>query len=517
MNAPTSAVSRTGASRRALALGLVATLSACASLDAGRDTAKLDQLLTERGAPSLQWDREAPESEAATVRTWLTEPMLVDRAVQLAMLRSPRLQQQYGELGLARADILEATEIANPRLGFSRLGVEDGAGVKTSYGLALPLVDLIVLPSRVRLARLQFEQARFEIASAVLAVSLDVEAAWYVYVGAQQVAQMRAAVADALQTSADLSQRYFDAGNISELQLNRELAAATTAKIDAARAEVYARLAKLELNTLIGLRGPEAEWETAAVLPLPVTAEDDPALLRTMADTSNLNLLAARQGVTINAAAAGTTRAFRLLGDTNIGYEREDETDGSRISGPSLDLELPIFNQGGARVARADAELSLARARLATLELQSGNGIDLAAERVRVLSEIVSIYREALIPQRETVVARSQEEQNFMLIGIFDVIQAKTQEHDAYQGYLEAIRDYWLARVDLMRLVGARLPSEAQAGATTPSVAEILAPSASAAGMAGMDHSAHQATEPAPDSPEPEPAIDHSQHPGGRP
>jgi len=46
---------------------------------------------------------------------------------------------------------------------------------------------------------------------------------------------------------------------------------------------------------------------------------------------------------------------------------------------------------------------------------------------------------------------------------VFELIQAKRQEYDAYQSYLEAIRDYWLARTDLMRAVGARLPSESTA------------------------------------------------------
>ena len=82
---------------------------------------------------------------------------------------------------------------------------------------------------------------------------------------------------------------------------------------------------------------------------------------------------------------------------------------------------------------------------------------------MRVLREIVDTHRDVLIPQRESVVARSQEQQNYMIIGVFELIQAKRQEYDAYQSYLEAIRDYWLARTDLMRAVGARLPSESAA------------------------------------------------------
>ena len=35
---------------------------------------------------------------------------------------------------------------------------------------------------------------------------------------------------------------------------------------------------------------------------------------------------------------------------------------------------------------------------------------------------------------------------------------AKQQEFEAYQKYLEAIRDYWIIRSDMQRSLGGRLP-----------------------------------------------------------
>jgi cobalt-zinc-cadmium efflux system outer membrane protein len=291
-------------------------------------------------------------------------------------------------------------------------------------------------------------------------------------------------------------------------------------------------MARLQLNTTIGLSGSDADWRTSDRLPLPVASEDDPVLLEAMANQGNLALLAQAREVDILRDAAGITRHTRLLGDTQIGFEREREPDGSKIQGPTASIEIPIFNQGGARVARAEARYLQARAQLLALQLKTDNAVRLGAERVQVLADIVKTHREALIPARETIVERSQQEQNYMLIGVFELIQAKTQEYDAYQGYLEAIRDYWLARIDLMRVVGARLPSEQQVSGQTPSVSEILTPrgiamdhsghGAASAGpsaapepmadMPGMDHSAHDATPAVPGPPPPPPAH---QHPGG--
>ena len=498
--------------RTLVTTGLLILLGGCATVHPGLDPPQINKLLAARGAPELGWEKNASGGDVALVGEWLSQPMTANRAVRVAMLRSPRLQEEYARLGFARADIMEAVTIANPRFIASRLAVDGGPGNQLALGLAMPLVDLLVLPSRIRLGRSNFERAKLDIAAAVLGVSFDVEQAWYDYVGARQVADMRAAVTSSLATSAALARRFYDAGNISELQLKREEAAASEAKIGAARALVTARLARLTLNTTVGLSGADADWQTSDRLPLPVANEDDLAALAALANKGNLALQALSREVAILHDAAGITRRFRLLGGTEIGFDREREVDRSVIQGPTLSLELPIFNQGGAKVARADARLLEARARLAALQLKTDNAVRLGAERVRVLSDVVKVHRDTLIPARETIVERSQQQQNYMLIGVFELIQAKTQEYDAYQSYLEAIRDYWLARLDLMRAVGARLPSEKDATGQTPSVGEILTPR----GIA-MDHSGHGGAPVTGDPMANMPGMDHAPAPTAAP
>ena len=501
--------------RAVLAAALGTALSGCASLAPRPGDQDINALLAARQGPAVDWSamgQPAPERQA--IGQWLERPMTADAAVRVAMLRSPRLQQEYARLGLARAEVLEAVQIGNPRLSLSRDYLDPGSGYHRATGLSLPLADLLVLPVRTRLARAEFERAKLEIAGAVLHVATDVEAAWYRYVGAQQVADLRAAVAEGAEASAELAQRFYDAGNISELQLKQEQAATSEARIDAARARAEAGRARLALNTLLGLSGDEVAWKTSDRLPMPVPQEDDPETLAALAERSNLELLAARQQAAVLADALGITRRLRWLGGTEIGYGQEKEADGSRLRGPSLNLELPLFNQGQARLARSEALLAAALARVAQAELSVDNAIRLRAQEVREYSNIAGIHREALIPQREKVVERSQQEQNFMLIGVFELIQAKVKEYDAYQGYLEAVRDYWLARVELMRAVGQRLPSDSGIDARTPSVQDILTPSADEA-MPGMDHSGHGmsgATMDHSGHDMPESGVDHSGH-----
>ena len=470
-----------------LALALAVSLSGCASLRTQPPDSSINALMQDRGGPPVAWSQmqNAP-SDIASINEWLATPLSPDSAVRIAMLRSPKLQQEYARLGLARAEVLEAVQISNPSISLLRQNVSPGDGVQRTFGLALPLIDLILLPSRTKLAHADFERARFDTANAVLNVALDVESAWYAYVGAQQVADMRAAVANATNVSAELAERFYAAGNITELQLNQERAAASEARIDAGKALVEATMRRLALDNIMGLDSNESPWTALDRLPLPVAEEDDTDALIEMAREKNLQLLAARQQVVVMQASYKSTRNWRWFGSSEVGFEREKDADGTRLAGPSLALELPIFNQGQAKLARSQALMAEANARLRDAELSIANSIRTNANAVQAQSEAVGIYRNALIPQREIVLARSQQEQNFMLIGVFELIQAKAKEYDAYQGYLETVRDYWLARVELTRSVGERLPSSASAKESTPSVEDILTPKG---GMEGMDHS----------------------------
>lgn len=495
--------------RASLALAMAAALGACTTLSPQPRPDELASALEARGGPAVDWAAVgAPREERAAIGRWLDQPMTLDAALRVAMLRSPRLQEEYAHQGLARAEVLEAVEISNPTLSLSRMSIDDGGSNRT-VGLSLPLVDLIMLPARTRLAKLEYERATYEITGAVLGVVAEVESGWYEYVAARQVAAMREAVAEGAAASAELAQRFHDAGNISDLQLAQEQAVASEARIEALRARAEAGRKRLALNQALGLHGEEADWEASDNLPLPVPREDDPALLARLAAGGNTELLAARKEAEVLADALGLTRSLRWLGGSEIGYEREKEADGARLRGPELALELPIFNQGQARLARAEAQLAAALARVDQAELSASQGVRLGSEQVTALREVVRLHREALVPQRETIVARQQERQNFMLIGVFELVQAKLAEYDAYQAYLEAVRDYWLARVELARVVGQRLPSDATIGERTPGVQDILAPKG---GMdhsmhGGMDHSQHEGTDDSRHE-----TMDHSQH-----
>ena len=108
-----------------------------------------------------------------------------------------------------------------------------------------------------------------------------------------------------------------------------------------------------------------------------------------------------------------------------------------------------------------------ARSRLSALETEIDSSVRFNHARVEAARAVATQFVKYLNPARDLIVQRQQQRENFMFIGQFTLLLAKQQQYDAYQSYLEAVRDYWLARSDLKRATGGTLPSDVQIAPAT--------------------------------------------------
>ena len=436
----------------------LAALSACTSLPEDLGRSDVDALVAERGRPVEAGDA------ASLVASLTAEPLTAEAAVRVALLNNPQLQATYAELGFAAADMYEAGRIRNPVFSAAFLATDrSGERDQLTFGLVTTFTDLLTLRARKRLATAEFAAVKYVIGARVLEIVADTESAYYRFIGAKQVSALRARVARAGALSLALAERYHAAGNLTPRDLALEQAAASEAKLAALESDAEADGARTRLATILGLRAGD-DWDTSAQLPAPLEEEDVLADLLVLAHKSRLDLAAAHARADIEADRLGVTNWTRWLGRLNVGAERERETGGGHLTGPTVDWEVPVFTQHRDALMRVDAGLEIAIAEVERLSLAVDNDVHLAYAVTENARARVTEYRDRLIPARVAAVQRAQEEENFMLIGIFELLAAKRREYEAYQGYLETVRDYWLARAALTRAVGNTLPGNADVG-----------------------------------------------------
>jgi cobalt-zinc-cadmium efflux system outer membrane protein len=434
----------------------------CASVSPKGSFEDTSALVEERGGARIHWDQGTPADEQVKtrVRDLLTGTLTPEGAIEVALLRNQGLVATYEQLGIAQAELVQAGLLRNPTFGARVRFPTSGPGTftDTEFSVAQDFLDILTLPLRKRVAAAQLDAAKARVGSAVLELTAQVRQAVVSLQAAQATVEVRRLVLEAQSAAAELRARQRAAGNIGDLDVMQEQGFFEQSKLDLGRAELRALEQREQVNRLLGLWGPEsASWKVESRLfDLP---QQDPSLdhVESLAIGRRLDLKAlAAEGQALEEAAslAGVKRAVPAL---QIGVSTGRDAEGTRATGPELSLELPLFDQGQAPAARLLAEVRQARARHAELAVNIRAEVRALRNRLVVTHRSAEHYRTVLLPLREKAVKESQLRYNAMLLGVFQLLQARREQIEVYRDYLDTVRDYWITRADLERATGGSL------------------------------------------------------------
>ncbi len=440
------------------ALALAASAIGCASVPPEAGFSDVQALAQERVGVRLHWTRGTPEDAEVDrrVRELLAAPLTVDAAVQIALLNNRKLQAAYEELGVAQADLVQAGLLRNPVFGGAfRYPTDPPRSANLEFDLLGNFLQLLFLPARKQAAALEFEEQKLRVTHAVLELAAETRSAYFAAISARQVADMRNLVAQSAEASAEFAKRLHEAGNLSELSTTLERAAYEQARVVWSRTESVVVELRERLTRLMGLWGEAVNWKAPERLP-DVPAEELPLdRAEKLAISRRLDFKASLREVQVMAAVLGLTRRERWFGgEFDLGASAEREPGGDWAIGPALAVQIPVFDQGQAQIARAEALLRQREHRLTALAVDIRSQVRSLRDRLMRERYRLEHYLKVVIPLRERAVALTLERYNFMLVGAFELLEAKSREFDAYQQYIEAVRDYWITRFEFIHAIG---------------------------------------------------------------
>lgn len=442
----------------------VGSLLACASTSPKEAYDESAASIESRIGQRVHWNQGTQEDEAVAKRVheMLQHELVADACVQIALVNNPAMQATFEELRIAQADLVQAGLLRNPSFGIEVLfpakdvTVEPSPGANVHLDVVGDFLDVFTMPARKRIARAELEAAKLRVGDAAVKLAYDTRAAFHRVVAANQVLAMRRMVIEAGDAAIDLARSQHEAGNISELDLATQEATYAQLLLDLSRAEAELLEAREALTRLMGVWGPDTEWKVIGKLPeLPA---DDPPLehLESIAIARRFDLAAARHETEALSETVAMVKNWRWInGSVGAGVERTHE--GGLFVGPTGSLELPIFDQKQALIAKLEGMMNQSRAREADLAIAIRSEVRSARARLVYTRGVVEQYATKVVPARERVVALSQERYDAMLLGVYELLLAKQNEVTAYRELIDAARDYWIALADLERAVGGRL------------------------------------------------------------
>jgi outer membrane protein, heavy metal efflux system len=438
------------ARRRGLLAALLALASCCACATTGQapDRGTVDAAIRARTTQGIRVEAETPMPPDVAVDDGLTS----EEAVSIALWNSPSFQATLADLGIARADLVEAGLLRNPVFSYLfPLGPK-----QIEWTLQFPVDAIWQRPRRVAAARLSAQAVGERLVWDALTLVAQARTAHAEAVIADRRLQLTIENADLVQRLADITEARLRAGDISELE-------ARAARGDAARAQVVRRAVEDERNlarlTLAGLLGLDMPVEQLRPIQAPVldasTCGTEAARLED-ALASRPDVRAAEIGIE---AAAQRARWERSRVVTLIGILDGNGrgTQGADV-GPGVSLDVPIFSRNQGAIGRADAEVERASRQYAAVRNQVMSDVRSATIRVRQSDQVIRAWRDEIVPSLQIEQRQAESAYQAGEIPLFALLEVSRRLVDGRTRLLDAETDLQRATIALERSMGRSCP-----------------------------------------------------------
>lgn len=451
-------------------------LAGCASFSPDGGFGKVSQLTQERTGQGVALQRSPEDAQIAQNRVaeLLQVALTADAAVEVALLNNRGLQAKFGDLGIAESELVRAGRLKNPSLSFGRMS--GGGGIEIERTVLFDILGLLTMPMAKEVGQQRFEQAQYQAAYDAVSLAADVRRAYFDAVAAQELAKFYEQVKETADVSNELAKRMLQAGNFNKLAQMREQAFYADATAQLARAQHQAAAQREKLIRLLGLYGEQLNFRLPQRLPELPKQVLEPQNAEQTAMDKRLDVQMAKRAAEATAKSLHLTNATRMVNVLDVAYKNKSESGAPRANGYEIELELPLFDFGSTRAARAQATYMQAVNRTAEVAVNARSEVREAYSAYRTAYDLAQHYRDEVVPLRKRISEENLLRYNGMLIGVFELLADAREQVAGVTGYVQALRDFWVAETNLQTALTARSPAAGSVSQPAAAAGSATAP-----------------------------------------
>lgn len=421
---------------------------------------EVQSLLPQNGKRVEIYPGEQPEDISQTVQNLLAQPLSVEDAVQVSLLNNPEIQATLQDLKISRAERLQGRLLPNPHVEATyhsgRLPETGEKSTHQEYKLLQDLNSILFYPLKWRLTAAQYDEAKMRVADRLQSQVVEVKKAYFKLQALQQKKFALNRIMQGVEAATELAKRQRQAGTLNALDLASQEAMLHENELTLARIETEVQTAREDLHRLLGLSQSEIAWNIPDQLLKPGNVNPNLSELETIALSQRPDLSASRQEL----KSLDRQVKVEFLGiipsiEGGILWEKEDEF---KSFGPYAKIEIPLTDWNQAAISKARSKRQQGRSRLQAQEARALTQVRALFKRLVTARSAVKNYEESILPLRVRIVEETQKHYNFMLSGVYQLLQAKQNEITAFQNYTESLEEYWITRTELEQAIGGSLP-----------------------------------------------------------
>jgi outer membrane protein, heavy metal efflux system len=428
-------------------VALTLLLSGCVA-STGLDT---EDLVQQRAlAEQVQLPAIDPSLRAETeqeINLLLQQPLTEQNVSRIAVLNNPEFLAALSSLAISKAELIQAGLLPNPGVRLTRSREEEG--YSTEIDFSLNLFNLIFLNKNKEIAEARTLQQQQQLALQLMNLLSQSRSAYIEAVVAQQSFDYLQTVQQAIDASAELANRMYQVGNYSELQQARQLKFAAEIRLQLAKTEQQQQQSREQLYQVLGLTAAQPELQLPAYLPAIPSELATQNELEQQALSQRLDIQQAKAKLAQLELQRGLEKNSRFV--RGLSGEIAGSLQHSEEREVSLGVELPLFDQGTARLSKVEAEYQQAWWQAKAIEVKARSEVRQAYALQQSTYQIARHYQNQLIPLAQKINQQNVLRYNGMLIGVFELIADTQAQVSTVTGQMMAQRDFYLAQLRLQQ------------------------------------------------------------------
>ena len=379
----------------------------------------------------------------------LEDGLQESEAVATGLANNSLFQATLAQLGMAGGDAVQASLIANPQVVmYFPSGDKEG-----QYTLYAPIESYFLRPARVKVANREYRRVGDQLVQNGLNVARDIRLAYTDLSLSTEQAQLAAEAVEIRQGIADLTQKRFKDGDISELET-------ITSKVDALSAKALRgvqtqniAINQARLATLMGIPTISTPLQPMALADTEIPALEEQNLID-LAITCRPDYHAAQWAI---AAAGERSKLSRWLFWRADGVLDVRHGPDFNRTGGGLRFDLPIFNRNQGGRMRADWELNAALHARDAIHDQIYQDVRVAYRQMRQAKENLDVLDSEILPNLAEALGIAQKGFDDGGTDYLLVLQTTTQYLDSRSRSLDQRAALRRALAELERSVGRSL------------------------------------------------------------
>ncbi len=476
---------------------MVLLVSACATIDPRGDYARTRTIASiETGAADI-YDPTAEERVQERTHELLQGGLTVEEAISVALLNNKGFQSLFQQIGMSRAEVVQSGLLSNPVFSFGVRFPEGGGRSELTAGLAQQIVDLWQLPIRKEIAQTQLDRTVFLVARQAHAIASSVRRSYYSLLAVQRATELTHEHSALARKSLDVAQARLDVGEAAPFEVNLARGSLLDVQVELAALQGDRDVAELALARAMGLGRSAAQWTAVGALPQPRSLDLDLSSLVARADAERLDVSSAELAISVaedefvrqcrsvfpsivvgvtgerterasmpgRDVLADTARASVASGQlTAPSIQSRAERDRARsqfidaLLGATVTMTLPLWDQNQAGIAKARFAVVQKRKQFEDLLEEIRQDVGQASSRVRTSASLATLYENEVLPNDEANAAGAKALYETGEQSILALIEAQRTLVLHRRRYVDALRNYAMALVDLEFAIGGRLP-----------------------------------------------------------